>query len=203
MATIAKIVLATGNAHKVEEMTSLLQSLSDKFQIVGADAVGGMPEVEENADNFEGNALIKAQALHSITTGQMWVLADDSGLEVDVLAGAPGIYSARFAGSGSSDKDNLDKLLKVLEKIPDGKRSARFVCALSLMEPGGKSYQFRGECHGRILMEAQGNSGFGYDPVFCPDGYSQSIAVLGVSVKEQISHRARAIAALRAFLGDQ
>lgn len=203
MVTFSKLVLATGNAHKVAEMKSLLHSLGGSFQVSGADAVGGMPSVDENADSFEGNALLKAKAVHAISAGQIWVLADDSGLEVDALNGAPGIYSARYAGPDSSDSENLEKLLKALKNTPQSDRGARFVCVLSLLEPGGKSYQFRGECHGRILQQPQGSEGFGYDPIFCPKGYAQSFAVLGSSVKDRISHRAQAMLALKAFLRNQ
>ena len=161
--------------------------------IDGATTLGGMPDVDENAGAFTGNALIKARALHKIAPAGAWVLADDSGLEVNALGGAPGVFSARFAGVGAKDGANTEKLLKALEIIPDGSRSARFVCVLVLLGPDGKEKFFEGDCRGRIGRVPSGGGGFGYDPVFFPDGFEKTFAELGDDVKNKISHRARAL----------
>lgn len=150
------IALASGNNHKIAELNKLLSEFGDSLQICGAETFGGMPDVDENADTFEGNALIKARALMEQSGQSSWILADDSGLEVNALNGAPGIYSARYAGVGSSDSDNVQKLLDELQQIPEAQRKARFVCVLVLLAQSGDYHTFRGECQGRILYHATG-----------------------------------------------
>lgn len=199
--TSPTIYLATGNAHKLGEFRQLFAATILPWAIEGAAALGGMPAVEENAGTYSGNALIKARALRQIAPAGAWVLADDSGLEVTALGGAPGIYSARFAGPGAKDGANTEKLLRALEIIPDGSRSARFVCVLALLSSDGVEKTFEGECRGRIGRAVAGGGGFGYDPVFFPDGFAQTFAELGDDVKNKISHRARALQKLFAFLG--
>ena len=125
-----------------------------------------------------------------------YVLSDDSGLEVDFLNGAPGVYSARYAGISASDQDNLNKLLKALAKVPELERTARFRCVLCLIKEDGLPNYFEGTCEGRILIQPQGSSGFGYDPIFVPEGYKDSFAYLGEPLKAGLSHRAKAMASL-------
>jgi XTP/dITP diphosphohydrolase len=170
------------------------------WAIEGAASLGGMPAVEENAGTFSGNALIKARALQKIAPAGAFILADDSGLEVTALGGAPGVYSARFAGVGAGDGANTEKLLQALAIIPEGGRSARFVCVLALLGPDGREKFFEGDCRGRIGQKPSGGGGFGYDPVFFPDGFAQTFAELGDEVKNKISHRARALQKLFSHL---
>lgn len=177
------ILLATGNPHKVEEFSRILA-----IHIHAAD-----PGVEETGLTFEENALIKARALCA-QTGQT-AMADDSGLEVDALDGAPGVYSARFAGEHGNDAANNAKLLAELES--NEKRTARFVCVIAVCHPDGEEFTVRGTCEGRIARAASGDAGFGYDPLFVPEGYAESFAALGSDVKSNISHRANALALLK------
>ncbi len=193
MNSSATIYLATGNAHKLRELQQMFAAAALPWTVEGAAALGGMPSVDENAGTFAGNALIKARALQKIAPANAWVLADDSGLEVNALGGAPGVHSARYAGLGAKDGANTEKLLRALEIIPEGLRSARFVCVLALLSPGGGEKFFEGQCRGRIGREPSGGGGFGYDPVFYPDGFSQTFAELGDEIKNKVSHRATAL----------
>lgn len=193
---MARLILATGNAHKVEEFARLLEGLP--VSIESPRSCGGMPKVEETGTTFRENAQIKAEALHSRADADAYILADDSGLEVDALNGAPGVYSARYAGPKASDQDNLLKLLDALDGVSVECRSARFRCALCLIAPDGAICFFEGHCVGRIAETPIGSEGFGYDPVFIPKGYSESFGKLGEGIKSRLSHRALAIAALRA-----
>lgn len=201
----SRIIVATGNAHKTEEIAAALERAGVSIEVVSAKAVGGMPEVEENADSFAGNARLKAEALHRKVKEQAldgkvnWVLADDSGLEVDALDGAPGIYSARYAGAGATDADNNAKLLKTLQGKPPHERGARFVCTLVLLGDGVDE-TFAGHCPGQMLDSPAGDAGFGYDPLFAPDGYEETFAQLGGTVKDLISHRAHACQLLAKWL---
>ena len=193
-----QIIVATGNAHKVEEIEILLEGAPVKIE--SARVCGGMPDVDENGDTFAANARIKAEALKAQAPSDAWVLADDSGLEVYALDGAPGIYSARYAGAGSTDQKNVDKLLGTLGGVAGGARGARFKCVLCLIGPDGLVDFFEGSCEGRIALQQSGESGFGYDPVFIPEGYKQSFAELGDGIKSELSHRAKAVLALRGSL---
>ena len=190
-----QLIIASGNAHKAAEFTQLLDG-SD-FQVQSAAVCGGMPEVEETGTTFVANAQLKAEALRAAAPPGAWVLADDSGLEVDALDGAPGIYSARYAGPDATDADNVAKLLAALSGVPAARRTARFRCALCRIDPDGRIQHFEGSCEGHISDAPSGTSGFGYDLVFVPEGYDQSFAELGEAVKAQLSHRARAVAAMR------
>lgn len=192
------LLIATGNAHKTEEFTQLLKGTG--FAVQSANACGGMPDVVEDGDSFAANAAIKARALRALAAADAWVLADDSGLEVDALGGAPGIYSARYAGERATDADNLSKLLGAMSEVADPARSARFRCVLCLIGPDGRTQFFDGTCEGRISHAPAGASGFGYDPVFIPDGFELSFAELGEAIKGKLSHRARAVDALRSAL---
>lgn len=190
-----RLIIATGNAHKTEEFARLLDG-SD-FEVQSAAVCGGMPDVEENGLTFATNAQLKAEALRGAAPGDAWVLADDSGLEVDALGGEPGIYSARYAGPDATDRANVEKLLRALSEVPHPARTARFRCALCVVDPQGRTHHFEGACEGRINDASTGESGFGYDPVFVPAGYKESFAELGEGIKGQLSHRAGAVAALR------
>ncbi|WP_273484080.1 XTP/dITP diphosphatase [Desulforamulus ruminis] len=184
-----KLVLATNNRGKVEELASMLQPLG--FQVVPIGEYPGFVEVEEDGDTFMANAVKKARAAAEFT-GQM-SLADDSGLEVDALKGAPGVYSARFAGEPTDDAANNRKLLKLLEGVPPEKRTARFKCVIAIAEPGGRIHTAEGSCEGQILQELKGKGGFGYDPLFYISQYKQTFAEIDMNQKNAISHRGRAL----------
>jgi XTP/dITP diphosphohydrolase len=185
--------LATGNPHKLEEFEAILSAVRPGLRVEGADAVGGMPPVEEDADSFLGNAQIKARALKLRVPEGGTVLADDSGLCVDFLDGAPGVYSSRFAGVEASDEANIRLLLDRLEGVPPEERIAHFRCVIVLLEPDGGERVFDGRCHGQISVGTSGKGGFGYDPVFVPSGYEVSFAQLPGAEKNRISHRAVAL----------
>ncbi len=185
-----KIVLATNNAHKVSEFKSCFRQKGIDIEIVTLKETGFTGEIVENADSFDGNAFIKAKALCDYTG--MISVADDSGLQVDGLNGAPGVYSARYAGENSSDLDNTKKLLSELDKC-GGDRSARFVCSICAVRPDGERLFVRGESEGEIINELKGEGGFGYDPVFfCPE-FGKTFAELTDQEKNSVSHRGRAI----------
>lgn len=189
-----QLIIATGNAHKAMEFAQLLKG--SNFEVEAATVCGGMPEVEETGISFAANARLKAEALRAAAPPKAWVLADDSGLEVDALGGAPGIFSARYAGPAATDAENIGKLLAALSDRAGEPRSARFRCALCLVDPEGQVHFFEGTCEGHISEKPMGDSGFGYDPVFIPSGYDRSFAELGEVIKGKISHRACALDAL-------
>lgn len=188
-----RIVVATNNAHKVAEISRVLAQLD--WECVPLAQCGTFPEPVEDADTFEGNALIKARVAHA-NTG-MPALADDSGLVVDALDGAPGVYSARFAsedGADASDEANNAKLMRLLEGVPDAQRTARYVCALAFVDEDGSEMTVRGTCEGRIGHAAAGSNGFGYDPYFISDAYpGQTLAQVEPAQKDAISHRGNAL----------
>lgn len=190
------MILATGNRHKLAEMRELLpevelESLPEGFE---------MPP--EDGDSFEANALIKARAVHAATGAA--VLADDSGIEAEDLGGAPGIYSARYAGIGADDQTNLDKLLREVDAA-GGERRAAYVCALALIEADGSEHVFEARCSGHLLREGRGTGGFGYDPAFVPDEIgpedTRTMAELSAGEKHAISHRGKAVRLLASYLG--
>ena len=195
-----QLIIATGNAHKVAEFDQLLAGCG--FKVCSAQVCGGMPHVVEDGDSFEANAALKARALRRLAPEDAWVVSDDSGLEVDALGGAPGIYSARYAGEGAADGENLSKLLREMRDFDGDARSARFRCVLCLIDPAGTERFFDGACEGRMATRAEGNEGFGYDPAFIPDGYEETFGQLGESVKSQLSHRALAVEKMRSFLNE-
>lgn len=199
----ARLVLATRNEHKVGEVRAILAGALDLPATVLADrlvSVAGLdvPEVVETAITFEGNALLKAQAAAAATG--LPALADDSGLAVDVLGGAPGVFSARWAGRHGDDTANLDLLLAQLADVPAEHRGARFVCALALAFPDGRHEIATGELAGRLSTAPRGAGGFGYDPIVeLRDG--RVVAELSPAEKDAISHRGRAVRAMAARLG--
>ena len=214
-----RLLLATRNLHKVEEIRTML---GGHFECMSLREFPGAPEVVEDAPSFEGNARKKAETLaqwlrqpqgaeSESERGIAFVLADDSGLEVDALDGAPGVRSARFSADesgdagNSADADNNAKLLRLLSKTPLEQRSARFRCVIALIsvhpEGANRCFQcFDGACEGRIGFEAKGDHGFGYDPLFVPNGFEQTFAQLGEETKNRISHRSKALQQLKSAL---
>ncbi len=194
--TCLPLLIATGNQNKAEEIEGMLEGLPLSVYTTGELSDEGPGEVREDAPDYEGNARLKAGAWQK-ASGK-WTLADDSGLEVDALSGRPGVHSNRYA---PTTEERNRKLLAELADVPEEKRTARFVCSVVLRGPRGKEHTARGTCEGRIAFEPSGEGGFGYDPVFLPDGYDgASLAALGAEIKNRISHRARAIEALRPAL---
>ena len=190
-----QLLVATRNVHKTEEISFILEGL---FRVLDLSAVADAPEVEETGTTFIENARLKAVAI-SKTTGGL-VLADDSGLEVDALGGEPGVYSARYAGPGAEDATNNRKLLAELAGIPEQKRTGRFRCVMVISREGEVLEEFEGCVEGMILEEEKGAGGFGYDPLFVPEGQTQSFAELGPRIKNGLSHRARAMEKVVAWL---
>jgi XTP/dITP diphosphohydrolase len=185
-----RVVLASGNRHKAEELTRLLPGMSVEPY------AGELPP--ETGSSFRENALIKARAVHEALGGGAWVLADDSGIEARVLGGAPGIRSARYAGEGATDEQNLRKLLDALAEEDD--RRVAYVAELVAIAPDGRELHARGELRGRLAEEPRGSGGFGYDPAFVPDGETRTVAEMAPAEKDAISHRARAAEVLRDLL---
>ena len=183
-----QLLIATRNIHKTGEISSIL---GDSFQVVDLSGVPGAPEVEETGATFVENSTFKAVAISNVS--EALVLADDSGLEVDALQGAPGVYSARYAGPEADDRANNDKLLTAIHGVPMEKRTARFRCVMVVARAGVVLGEFEGSVEGRILEQAAGTGGFGYDPLFVPEGYTESFAELGPGIKNGLSHRARAM----------
>lgn len=191
------IFLASGNSHKIEELRQLLEPL--QIRIRSTRDLDDVEEVEEDQSDLAGNALKKARYWHNVTG--LPALADDTGLEVDALNGAPGVYSARYAGENVTYSDNVEKLLRELEGKTD--RKARFRTVIAYVTDHGEQL-FEGVCNGIITTETKGEKGFGYDPVFRPDGYSETFAELSAEEKNQISHRGKALEKFvkgRALLG--
>jgi len=193
-----QILAATTNKHKIQEFQAMLDATADSSRvcIISPDTIKGFPEIIENGTSFEENARIKAG--EAARYADMAAFADDSGLEVAALGGAPGIYSARYGGENATYAEKMAKLLKELENVDD--RRARFVCVIALAYRGDIVETFRGEVTGRIAFEPRGTDGFGYDPIFIPDGYDKTFGELGEDVKSKISHRARAFALAADFV---
>ena len=192
-----RLVLASRNPNKLVELRALC-GLADSFLVSAAECPGA-PDPEEDGATFVENALIKARALRDFS-GE-WALADDSGLEVDALGGAPGVRSARYAGEHGRDGDNNALLLRNLDALgPGATRACHFSCALALVAPDGREFVALGQCPGTLLREGRGSNGFGYDPLFLPDGWDRTFAELPREVKCTFSHRARAADRMRPIL---
>ncbi|MBI4602599.1 MAG: non-canonical purine NTP pyrophosphatase [Planctomycetes bacterium] len=208
------LVLGTANRHKLAEVSRALGGVTTRrgapVRVAGAAALPPGPEIDERGETFLENARIKARAYARRAAGlppevrPRWVLADDSGLAVDALGGAPGVRSARYAGSSATDGDNNRKLLAALASIPPGRRGAAFVCALSLVEvapaPSAAPREVlsvEGRCRGEIIGEGRGSGGFGYDPLFLFPDLGKTLAELSGQEKDEVSHRGRALRALR------
>lgn len=183
------LVVATKNKGKIEEIKKVLSNMP--FDIVTMSDRGIDIDVDEDGTTFEENSMKKAREICQIS--KTIVMADDSGLEVDFLDGAPGIYSARFGGLEATDNDRNEKLLNMLKDVPFEKRTARFVCAIAVAFPDGRSFVVRDECEGFIDFDCKGINGFGYDPLFYIEQYKKTMAELGIDIKNQISHRAKAL----------
>lgn len=187
-----KFVFATNNAHKLEEVSYIL---GEKVELLGLKDIGCHEDIPETADTLEGNALLKARFIAE--KYHVDCFADDTGLEVEALGGAPGVYSARYAGDGHDSEANMRKLLKDMEGMENRKARFRTVFALIV---DGKEHLFEGIVKGKIITNRKGTSGFGYDPIFVPEGYTQTFAEMGNELKNKISHRAVATEKLCKFL---
>lgn len=184
-----KFLIATNNAHKLDEIKHILAPLG--IEGVSLLEAGALSNPEETGTTFEDNARIKAIAGMNATG--LPTVADDSGLMVDALRGAPGVFSARYAGEGASDRDRIDKLLYEMRDVPAGARTARFVCAVCCVFPDGNIINARGECEGEIAFEPKGTGGFGYDPVFIEKTTGKSFATIAGEEKDRLSHRGKAL----------
>ena len=184
-----KILLATQNQGKVRELQELLSG--EDIEVLSLLDIADWEDVEENGKTFADNAALKARA--AVHRTGLIALADDSGLEVDALDGAPGVYSARYAGEPKDDERNNDKLLALLESVPDDKRTARFRCALVVATPDGEEYLTEGMVEGRILRQRRGKGGFGYDPLFFVTEFARTMAELNLAQKNKLSHRSQAV----------
>ena len=197
------VVLATRNAAKLRELARILgaeDSGGAQIRLAGLDEFPGAPDVPETGATFEENALLKARAIASYTG--LPAVADDSGLCVDALSGMPGVLSARWAGQHGDDRANLELVLAQVADVPDTRLGARFVCAAALVVPdaGAREWVVTGQVEGRLIRSPRGSGGFGYDPIFLPDGYDQTTAEMTADAKDAISHRGRAFRALTPFI---
>ena len=184
-----ELIVATRNQDKLKEIKTLLEDLP--LEVISLNSFKGVPEVKEDGKTLEANA--KKKALQTSRYLKRLVVADDSGLEVAFLGNKPGVYSARFAGKGATYSSNNKKLLKLLKNAPLNKRNARFRCVITIADRGKIVGLAEGKCKGRIGLESRGIAGFGYDPLFIPDGYKKTFAQLGLRKKNKISHRSKAL----------
>jgi XTP/dITP diphosphohydrolase len=203
--TADTVVLATRNAAKLRELARILgaedsasQDGGEQIRLVGLDEFPGAPDVPETGATFEENALLKARAIADYTG--LPAVADDSGLCVDALNGMPGVLSARWAGGHGDDQANLELVLAQMAEVPDTRLGARFVCAAALVAPGDREWVVTGQVEGRLIRAPRGSGGFGYDPIFLPDGFGQTTAEMTAEAKDAISHRGRAFRALTPFI---
>lgn len=192
-----KLLVATNNAGKIRELNELLEDLP--VELFGLNNFENISDVEETGATFAENAILKANS-YALETG-FWALSDDSGLEVEALGGAPGVFSARYAGEQADDAQRIAKLLDELAATGDQSRRARFVCVMAVADENGEiKFLAEGICDGKIALKPRGGNGFGYDPIFIPDGFEQTFGELSSTVKREISHRARAIKEIMRFL---
>lgn len=191
------LVIASTNQGKIAEMKHLLGGFDVRVRSMAEEGVAPDVDLPEDGDSFEHNALSKTRALFELLAAGRWCLGDDSGLQVDALGGAPGVHSARYSGLAACDPGrdlaNNAKLLSELSGVSGPRRTARFTCCMALLGPGKMFLTARGTCEGHILAEAQGDGGFGYDPLFCPNGFSRTMAQLSLDEKNAISHRGQAL----------
>lgn len=185
-----RVLLATRNAGKIEELRQILAAAAPEVELVGLDAVADYPETPETELTFAGNALLKAR--DGVKHTGLATIADDSGLAVDALNGMPGVLSARWAGSAKDDAANNALLLDQLADVPDGLRGAKFVCAAAIVWPDGRELVVHGEMRGTVGRVPKGDNGFGYDPLFTPEGFDRTSAELSAEEKNAISHRGKA-----------
>jgi XTP/dITP diphosphohydrolase len=197
MNELTELLVATSNAGKVRELSLLLADAPLRLRLLSD--FTGIPEAVESGQTFADNATIKA--IHYSTLSGLFTLSDDSGLAVDALGGAPGVYSARYAGTQATYAERMSRLLGELANAGDQERRARFVCVIALAEPEtGAVETFEGRCEGRIAYAPRGTGGFGYDPIFIPEGHEQTFGELPDEIKQNISHRARALSKAVSFL---
>ena len=187
-----RLIIATGNEDKVREIDEILEGTG--FEAISMKQAGFNPDIVEDGTTFEENALKKAMAVHELS-GE-YVMADDSGLCIDALDGAPGIYSARFCGENSTYEEKFRKIFEMLADVPEDKRTAQFVCAIAVVKPDGTSFTVRGECRGVLHEKPVGENGFGYDPIFYVPEFGMTTAQMEPEVKNSISHRGRALRAM-------
>lgn len=193
---MTRLVVATRNAHKTAEIRSMI---GERFEVLDSNDFPETPKIEETGTTFLENARLKAEGISRVIDG--WVLSDDSGLEVDALGGAPGVWSSSYGGDEGNHVLNNARLLREMEGIED--RRARFRCTMVLAKDGMEQAHFEGSVEGRIIDEPRGAQGFGYDPLFIPDGFDETFAELGEEVKNTLSHRSRALAKVIHFLQHQ
>lgn len=193
---MTRLVVATRNAHKTAEIRSMI---GERFEVLDSNDFPETPKIEETGTTFLENARLKAEGISRVIDG--WVLSDDSGLEVDALGGAPGVWSSSYGGDEGNHVLNNARLLREMEGIED--RRARFRCTMVLAKDGLEQAYFEGSVEGRIIDEPRGAQGFGYDPLFIPDGFEETFAELGEEVKNALSHRSRALAKVIHFLQHQ
>ena len=187
-----RLIIATGNEDKVREIDEILEGTG--FEAISMKQAGFNPDIVEDGTTFEENALKKAMAVHELS-GE-YVMADDSGLCIDALDGAPGIYSARFCGEDSTYEEKFRKIFEMLADVPENKRTAQFVCAIAVVKPDGTSFTVRGECRGVLHEKPVGENGFGYDPIFYVPEFGMTTAQMDPEVKNSISPRGRALRAM-------
>jgi XTP/dITP diphosphohydrolase len=192
-----EIIVASRNKGKVREIRKTLNGLG--FRIYSLGDFSDVPEIEEDGKSFAENALKKAR-FYSKYFGKL-TLSDDSGLEVDILKGLPGIYSARYAGKGATNRENNEKLLREMEGFPLSKRGARFKCAIAIVSPDGREAVVEGSCKGRIGFREVGGKGFGYDPLFILPRFGRTMAQLSIEEKNRVSHRGKALKKLKKIIG--
>jgi XTP/dITP diphosphohydrolase len=195
-----RIVLATRNAHKIRELERICADWPVEWVTVEDHDAADFPDVEETADTYLENAALKARAVAAAIG--IPALADDSGIEVDALGGRPGVRSARYAGEGATDEQNLREMIRAIRGIPGGGRTARYRCFAVLSTPDGDLTSADGTCEGTLETSPRGSGGFGYDPIFVPAGWDDTMAELTPEQKDRISHRGRAFRALRAQLSE-
>jgi len=193
MQVLPRLILATRNAHKAGEIRAMI---GDRFEVLDANAFPDFPAIEETGTTFLENARLKAEGISCHVEG--WVLSDDSGLEVDALGGAPGVWSSSYGGEEGNHAKNNTRLLAEMEGNPA--RTARFRCTMVLARNGKEEAHFTGAVEGSLIEALHGSGGFGYDPLFIPDGYDRTFAELGDQVKNSLSHRSRALAQVVDFL---
>jgi len=194
MPTGKKIFVSTQNKGKLKEIRSILGT--GDFEFISVHTIDGFPDIEETGTSFEENAIIKAEESYKLTG--IPSLADDSGLSVDCLDGAPGVYSARYAGENADDEGNLQKVLSKIKNFSPPYK-ARYVCVLAFYD-GERLITTRGECKGELIMEKRGNNGFGYDPIFVPEGFNKTMAELNPEIKNKLSHRFKALEKMKEAL---
>ncbi len=197
-----ELILASRNKKKIREVEAILAGHFPGVHILSLDDIGFEGDIEENGSTYEENALIKARTAMAASGNRIAAIADDSGLSVDALDGAPGVYSARYAGGHGDDAANNALLLKNLAHLPVEQRTARFVCCIALVYPDGREMTVRGETEGLIIDDARGDGGFGYDPYFYYQPFGKTFSELTAEEKNAISHRGKAIAKLAEFLKD-